>query len=346
MRYAGFAPVLLLTIAALVLAGGTLGYRYQSRIDVVSPKSETAESAPATEDLKREENTPDIVKKPVETKMTERDDLAAEFAILEREIGEVEQSGNFLSEAHFNRLMSDLDALSQSGFDPARVLALEERVAQHFIKDSPGAPAPSMEATLNCVSDPSPVFTNHITDLSKVDYIVPPPTMGTGPSLKTHSYIGTDHTRVPVYAPAALTLDNGSFFIDGPYLIEFRVSCEVKIRFGHITEPIAAIKNLFPSEPKSDSRTEALTPLTFAAGDLIAYTTGTNMAGNWDFGVYNSQVENRYIDNPDWNDSATYTSAVCPFDYFTPNLRSAYAAKFNATALGGNPPHGASFCTP
>src|SRR3989344_3348639 len=121
MRYAGFAPVLLLIIAALVLAGGTLGYRYQSRIDVVAPKSEPAESASATEDLKREENTPDIVKKPVEAKMTERDDLAPEIAILEREIGEVEQGGYFLSDELFNRLMSDLGALSQSGFDPARV---------------------------------------------------------------------------------------------------------------------------------------------------------------------------------------------------------------------------------
>ncbi|MBI4089021.1 hypothetical protein HY415_02905 [Candidatus Kaiserbacteria bacterium] len=196
----------------------------------------------------------------------------------------------------------------------------------------------------NCKSNPAPVFTSHITDMSKVNYIGPPPTMGAGPSLKTHSYIGTDHARVPIYAPAALTLESGSYYIGGPYMMEFRASCEVRVRFGHITEPAEAIKQLLPSEPKQDSRTQELAPVTFAAGELIGYTTGTDVGGNWDFGVYNSTVSNRYAGDPNWNNSTTYTTAVCPFDYFTESLRSAYVSKFNSAMLGGNPPHGESFC--
>lgn len=168
--------------------------------------------------------------------------------------------------------------------------------------------------------------------------------MGAGPSLKTHSYIGTDHAHVPVYAPAAMTLESGSHYVGGPYMMEFRVSCEVKVRFGHITEPVEAIKNLLPSEPKQDSRTEVLPPITFAAGELVGYTTGTSAAGNWDYGVYNSAVRNRYADDPNWSNSTTYTTAVCPFDYFSDNLRAAYVAKFNSAILGGNPPHGEPFC--
>lgn len=181
--------------------------------------------------------------------------------------------------------------------------------------------------------------------MSKVSYVAPPPTMGSGPSLKTHSYVGTDHARVPIYAPAAMTTKDGSHYVGGPYMFDFRVSCEVTVRFGHMTDPVDALKRLLPSEPALDSRTQELTPISFRAGELIGYTTGTDAAGNWDFGVYNSAVSNRYANDPNWNNSAVYTTAVCPFDYFTANLKSEYTAKFNSTILGGNPPHGESFCT-
>lgn len=195
-----------------------------------------------------------------------------------------------------------------------------------------------------CASNPSPTFTQDITDMSKVRYIVPPPTMGSGPSLKPHSYIGTDGQNVPVYVPAAVTLKSGSHYIGGPYTIEFQVSCEITMRFGHITNPVDAIKNLLPKEPQPGSQTQELSPISFAAGQLIGYTTGTPQAGNWDFGVYNSTVSNRYANDPDWNNSSVYTTAVCPFDYFAPSLKSIYQAKYDSYALGGNPPHGESFC--
>lgn len=207
----------------------------------------------------------------------------------------------------------------------------------------PVVPPPVIQLSA-CQSNLSPVFTNHITDIAKINYIVPPPTMGAGPSLKTHSYIGTDHALVPVYVPAAATLKSGSHYTGGPYMIEFQISCEVRIRFGHITNPVDAIKNLLPKEPQSDSRTQELGPISFAAGELVGYTTGTSMAGNWDYGVYNSATSNRYASDPDWNNSSVYTTAVCPFDYFAPDLKSAYEAKYNSYALGGNPPQGESFC--
>ena len=183
--------------------------------------------------------------------------------------------------------------------------------------------------------------------MSKVNYIGPPPTMGAGPSLKPHSYIGTDHARVPVYAPADMTLETGAYFEGGPYGLDFRVSCEVTLRFGHITEPVDEIRAVFPATPApaNDSRSQQITrKVSFKAGELVGYTTGTSAAGNWDYGVYNSTVRNRYADDPAWNNSTTYTTAVCPFDYFSAAMRAAYVAKFNSAALGGNPPHGEPFC--
>lgn len=239
------------------------------------------------------------------------------------------------------------------------------KISQPQIQPKPATPAPTIptvptpvqpidlsqsrihktpEPKQKCTSNPSPTFTQDITDMSKVRYIVPPPTMGAGPNLKPHSYIGTDGQNVPVYVPVAVTLKSGSHYIGGPYTIEFQVSCEVIFRFGHITNPVDSIKNLLPKEPQQDSRTQELSPISFNAGELIGYTTGTSQAGNWDFGVYNSTASNRYADDPDWNYSSVYTTAVCPFDYFTSDLKLAYQAKYDSYALGGNPPHGESFC--
>ena len=278
-------------------------------------------------------------------------DAQQEFVVLEGEVRNAQEKKTFFSPEHATRILSDLLRLEENGYLKSEIEKLRQIVydfsphLQDQAKQSQSAPsAYKTAAEANCASNATPLFTNDITDMSKVNYIGPPPTMGAGPSLKTHSYIGTDHARVPVYAPAAMALESGSHYIGGPYMMEFRVSCEVKVRFGHITEPVEVIRKLLPSEPKQDSRTEELTPITFAAGELVGYTTGTDMAGNWDFGVYNSTVQNRYADDPDWGNSTTYTSAICPFDYFPAGMRSAYVAKFNSAALGGNPPHGEPFC--
>lgn len=193
-----------------------------------------------------------------------------------------------------------------------------------------------------CVSNPNPVFTHHITDTSLIKYVAPPPTMGgSGTSLKTHSYIGTNGARVPVYAPVDMVLDTGAHYTIGPYWLGFTVSCEVRLRFAHITEPIQAIKDVFPPTPQDGSNNQAVrNKISFKAGDLIGYTT----PGNWDFGVYNSTKPNRYAGDPTWGNSSVYTTGVCPFDYYSAEMRSDYADKFDSKILEGNPPHGESFC--
>lgn len=284
--------------------------------------------------------------------------LAEQFSQLESELTGARASGSRLAPEHYDRIKGDLTKLESQGYPPNEI----ERLNKIAIDLSPhlqgpikqgltSSSTPSAEQTNtavtpkpNCISNPSPVFTSHITDISKVSYVVPPPTMGSGPSLKTHSYIGTNGVNVAVYAPTAMTLKAGSHYVGGPYSFEFRASCEVSVRYGHITNPLDALKKLLPSEPQPDSRTQELSPVSFAAGDLIGYTTGTVAAGNWDFGVYNSTKVNRFANDPNWNKSDTYTTAVCPFDYFAPDLKAGYIARFDSKILGGNSPHGESFC--
>ena len=206
-------------------------------------------------------------------------------------------------------------------------------------------PAPTTtKATSNfeCVSNPNPVFTHHITDPNIFQYVIPPPTMGgNGQSLKTHSYIVTNFAEAPVYAPVDMVLDTGAHYTVGPYWLGFTVSCEVKLRFAHITDPIQAIKDVFPAVPQEGSHNMPVKQkIAFKAGDLIGYT----IKGNWDFGVYNSTKINRYAVDPVWGISTVYTTAVCPFDYYSAQMKAVYTSKFDTKILEGNPPHGESFC--
>lgn len=352
----GFAPVIIIGIIAAIF--GVLGTGYIFFVSLkASPEIEAVPQGMRVEEIHPTEKEEDRVileeNKDEDTKPVpdqNSDILSGMFSTVERELLEAKDKGTYLSPDHAKRITDDLNNLETLGYEKSKLVPLRQIVidlsphAQDEIKQKQATSAPPQIFQMNCQNDPSPVFSKHITDISKVRYISPPPTMGSGPSLKTHSYIGTEHERVPVYAPVAMTLASGAHYVGGPYTMEFQVSCQVKIRFGHITEPVESIRTLLPGTPAQDSRTQELVPIQFAAGELLGYTTGTDVAGNWDFGVYNSSKNNRYIDDPDWNWSDTHTKAVCPFDYFSNELKSEYVSRFNSAILAGNSPHGESFC--
>src|SRR3989344_2654532 len=371
----GFAfPLVIIFIAAVLGIGGATYYASRTTGNTPSsdtdmgqfPAAETKEEESLTTKAEIEKAQPAatyIKPKRVAEPVAESNAPPAvnmSFERLKQELLDAEASGSLLAPEHYDRIIHDLDILEGGGHStletaPLRTLAAklaphitDQRKSQdpptQIVSNPPLAVTSPQPTTPNCKNDPLPTFTHHITDMSRVNYIGPPPTMGAGPSLKPHSYIGTDHARVPVYAPTALTLQSGSHYTGGPYMMDFKASCEVTVRFGHITEPVDAIKQLLPNEPAQDSRTQELAPVAFAAGELLGYTTGTEAAGNWDYGVFNSATSNRYANDPEWNNSSTYTTAVCPFDYFVSDLRSAYTSKFNSAVLNGNPPHGEPFC--
>ncbi len=181
----------------------------------------------------------------------------------------------------------------------------------------------------NCESSTNPKFTADITDLSKVVYLTPPVTIQSG-DLKTHGYIhlGENSSKVPVYSPVNAKLYEGSFYAEGGeglYSLFFEVSCEVRFMLDHIIEPVEKISKVFPEKPAADSRTNKVGPVEFKAGELIGHTGGTPYSKNWDFGVYNLTKENPYR-NKQYEHSGTfrYSNAVCPYEYFTKELRAKY----------------------
>ncbi len=108
---------------------------------------------------------------------------------------------------------------------------------------TPG-PTPVPQGGGGCVSDPDPEFTAHITDLSKIDFIIPPAVLS-GNRFKNRSYvwISRDETgwayEVPIYAPVDSTLTGITFYSEPAlndqgqlvdveqFSLSFQVSCEV-----------------------------------------------------------------------------------------------------------------------
>lgn len=210
-------------------------------------------------------------------------------------------------------------------------------------------PTPKPIVKTDCVKNPNPVFSHKIVDPNNIVNILPPPNIAkTGSALKTHSYIDTDALGIPIYAPVDMALIDGAHYIGGPYSLDFRVSCEVTLRMAHI-DPVQKIKDALPKEAKENSATVFLdTPVPFKAGEVVAYVyrdVGVLNTG-LDFGVYHTERPNKYAksENPEFTKSSIYTTAVCPYDFFAPELKASYRSKYNLLVHGGMTKDGASFC--
>ncbi|OGL63261.1 hypothetical protein A3E97_03915 [Candidatus Uhrbacteria bacterium RIFCSPHIGHO2_12_FULL_47_12] len=205
------------------------------------------------------------------------------------------------------------------------------------------------QADPSCVKNITPVFTHHLVDPKLVTNIVPPPNIHKASGhLKTHSYLNTTSVGIPIYAPVDMSLFNGAHYVGGPYSLDFRVSCEVRLRLAHI-DPVQKIKDALPKEAKLDSKDTAVNPpITFKAGEVIAYIyqdVGVLSVG-LDFGVYHQDRPNRYASstNPEILQSVIYTRAVCPYEFFTKELNSSYRSKFDLIGQEGLVKDGVSFC--
>jgi len=231
--------------------------------------------------------------------------------------------------------LSDSTAVSPWLYtDSAGDYGLELVVSDGLLQSLPGSlsvtasPAPVVDS---CVSNPNVVFTHDITDLSQISLIVPPGSVS-GNVIKTHSYIeNKPGVSVPVYAPADCILYNGAKMLEGgeiQYLLFFRASCEVRFILDHITTVVDTIATLFPGPPAISSQTgpDFANPIAFPAGTLLGYTTGTQQARRWDFGVYNTTVTNTFGNNLRYENSYAWRwlEAVCPYDLYPVTMRAQY----------------------
>lgn len=284
---------------------------------------------------------------------------------LEREIGVALQYGG-IEPNRYDEIDALLRKLEGEGVEPERTNVLRERLLSLDIggsrqkevnvnpvqpilvpipKPTPvpvSIPVVSLPtpAQPTCVSNVAPVFTNYLIDPTSVNNILPPPNRPKSDVsvLKTHSYINTPAIEAPIYAPVDMELISGAHYVGGPYMVDFRVSCEVKVRLAHITKVVQKIVDVLPKDAVVSSHDVYVNPpISFKAGELIGYSGGPpyTLAIGFDFGVYNSATPNRFASQPEKYQSTIYTTAVCPFDYFTPVIRDEYRKKYYLLEHGG-----------
>jgi len=205
----------------------------------------------------------------------------------------------------------------------------------------------------DCISSPKHVFTNAITDFSQIKRLE---RWGQTPqgNLKNHTYIflknkGRKGNKViidkpvPVYAPidSYLILQTRyrlsvSGLKDIQWRLMFQVGCELVYRFDHLDTPsdriLKYIGNIKINEDQDSApNAKVLPPLKVKAGEIVAYTKGTPMAGSWDFGVLdisnNNDLPKRLKNYENHPTGRGYKYAACPYDYYLDKIKKKYLKK-------------------
>lgn len=197
----------------------------------------------------------------------------------------------------------------------------------------------TVEPKKNCASNTNPQFTHAFTDLSKIDALNP--IGGIGGGSPGRSYIGVkEGMEAPVYAPVDSTLrkiiyaNRGAGY--GEYGLIFVVGCEVEFMFDHLDKLSDTLLKYAPKTAAATSQIQDNTELNIfvKAGELIGYTNGTDLAHTFDFLLTNYAKKVAYINPKRWEwDQALYSQ--CPYDYFVPELRTAYYAKLGKPSYNG-----------
>ncbi len=171
--------------------------------------------------------------------------------------------------------------------------------------------------TLNCVSNPDPIFDVFPTGIAKITQIAPP-IMKVGTGVKSHSYINVNGPT-PVYAPADSLLITGAkyteSFIDPnqiQYTLFLQVSCEVSYYVDHLINPPNHIAELFPGPAKHDTTSDVrFQGVEIKAGELLGYS----WSGQFDFGVLNTYKTTTLENFPEYRHSEK-AYADCPLNYY------------------------------
>lgn len=194
-------------------------------------------------------------------------------------------------------------------------------LAVKWLKDTNRYP---LKETANCQPNTSPSFTANITDLDKIDYIIPPPT-SQEPNTKRNSLqeramiVGT--AKMPLYAPANSTLYRGAHYREADinqYVLFFQVSCEVTYVYDHVVDPVDKVRDAFSQASPNDPHPRP--SVKFSAGELIGYSIN-EYPSQWEFGTYTSH-------KPDSSDeNGEDFIPTCPFDFFQANKKAKYYSK-------------------
>jgi hypothetical protein len=181
-----------------------------------------------------------------------------------------------------------------------------------------------------CISNPKVQFTNDFTEVEKISSVEP--TIITPGNSRHRAWLNISSGKVAIYAPVDSELVNGVYknargAID--YDLHFQVTCEIWYLINHVIEPVDKIKNAFPKTPQTDTRIGPPFKETIKvkAGELLGYTTGTPLARNFDFGVFDLNHFNEGLPGDEGMKYGKEANFICPFDVLPKDIKEKYYKK-------------------
>lgn len=198
----------------------------------------------------------------------------------------------------------------------------------------------------------SPVkFTENIFDLTDISHIGPLGELNggyeeaqtiTGVLLWIKPEALSGGKEIAIRAPTKMTLESYAFYRVGSepsnWTLIFKHSGGGALKFDHISRASDKLIAATTSTPKSDSREESpKSKVSFEAGEIFAYTSGTSLAHNWNIYAYDANHKNRFINQARYESDQVgqrLINAVCPFGYYDEPKRAAFMALMGQTKAG------------
>lgn len=214
-------------------------------------------------------------------------------------------------------------------------------------KDTSGsAPKQSASKTAEAIKFSENIFdpatTSFIGPLGELNGGYEEATATAGITINIKPEAVTGGKMIEVKAPTAMSLDNYAYYKVGSepntWTLYFRLSPTLTMRMDHILRASDKIVEATTSTPKSDSRSESpKRKVSFKAGEIVAYTSGTANAHNWNIYVFDDGHQNKFINQARYENSSAgkqMLQAACVFDYYEPAAKAAYIALMGARKAG------------
>ncbi len=195
------------------------------------------------------------------------------------------------------------------------------------------------------------VFTEHMFELDKVDYIVPLGELEGGweerevnnmalVNIKRTGDHGSPSLKMKIYAPTEMSLVFYSYYGYGDYsptwTLVFEINSDKTLKLSALTDVPDTIKNKVGTEfTKGEIRLQ--TPLLFNAGDVIGYAGGTAEYRNWDVLFYDKTHTNKFVNQERYEKDymgERYRTAICAFDLYPDDMRKEYVKFYGFNAPG------------
>ncbi len=205
-----------------------------------------------------------------------------------------------------------------------------EEPIEEFVENDevPGTIGRSKNQNSRCSND-EVVFTKVFVDNEKIESIGPIGALDGGSHGRSYIQV-KEGSQTPVYAPADAILEyivyarRGPLLETGEYGLYFRAGCDLVFLLDHLDSLSEELQALAPSEFSESSATGGpIVGYQVTAGELIAYTDGTDMGRTFDFLVLDNSKQVEYI-NPgrfEWDQN---NFSQCPYDYYTEDLKNEY----------------------